>query len=207
MKPWEKRKFKRSRSTVISMRYADFHRGEAPEYKVGDKVWLSTKNLNVDRPLCKLTERQLGPYEIIKIISPNAVKLKLPTSFKIHDVINISHIRPYRPPAAGQSTIPPEPVVIEGMPEYKVEEIIDSRLKREKLEFLVKWSGYTNDYNTWKPEANCTNARDIINEFYKSNPSAPRKLNAQAFAGLIFRPYDNLTEPKNSAVSPLEVEI
>jgi len=30
------------------MRYADFHRGEALEYKIGNKVWLSTKNLNVD---------------------------------------------------------------------------------------------------------------------------------------------------------------
>jgi len=75
--------------------YADFHRGEAPEYKVGDKVWLSIKNLNIDQPSCKLAERQLGPYKIIKITSPNAVKLKLPTSFKIHDVINISHICPY----------------------------------------------------------------------------------------------------------------
>jgi len=133
--------------------------------------------------------------------------LKLPASFKIHDVINVSRIHPYHPPAAGQSTIPPKPVVIEGMPKYKVEEITDSRLKCGKLEFLVKWSGYTNDYNTWEPEANCTNSCDIINEFYKSNPSAPQKLNAQAFAGLIFRPYDNLTEPKNSAVSRLEVEI
>jgi len=118
--------------------YADFYRGEAPEYKIGDKVWLSTKNLNVDRPSRKLTEQQLGPYEIVKIISSNAVKLKLPTSFKIHDVIIVSRIRPYRPPTAGQSTIPPEPVVIEGTPEYKVEEITDSRLKRGKLEFLVK---------------------------------------------------------------------
>jgi len=106
--------------------YANFHRGEAPEYKVGDKVWLSIKNLNIDRPLCKLAERQLRPYEIIKIISPNAVKLKLPALFKIYDVINISCIRPDCPPVAGQSIISPEPIVIEGIPKYKVEEITDS---------------------------------------------------------------------------------
>jgi len=73
-------------------RYADFHRGQAPEYKVGDKIWLSTKNLNVDQPSRKLTECQLGPYKIVKIISSNAVKLKLPASFKIHNVINVSCI-------------------------------------------------------------------------------------------------------------------
>jgi len=76
--------------------------------------------------LRKLTERQLGPYEIVKIISPNAVKLKLPASFKIQNIINISRICPYCPPAAGQSTIPPESIVIEGTPEYEVEEITDS---------------------------------------------------------------------------------
>ena len=65
--------------------YADFNRGIAPDYKVGDKVWLSTKNLNVDRPSRKLTERQLGPFEVVKIVSPNAIKLKLPTSFRIHE--------------------------------------------------------------------------------------------------------------------------
>jgi len=196
----EKAQVALSKSRDDMTHYADFHRGEALEYKIGDKVWLSTKNLNVDRPSCKLTERQLRPYKIIKIISSNAVKLKLPTLFKIHDVINISHIRPYCPPATGQSTIPPEPIVIEGTPKYEVEEITDSRLKCGKLEFLVKWYSYTDDYNTWEPEANCTNSRDIINEFYKSNHSTPRKLNAQAFTGLIFHSYDNLTEPKNSAV-------
>ena len=65
--------------------YADQHRGSAPEYKVGDKVWLSTKDIKINCPSHKLAERQLGPFEIIKVISPNAVKLKLPTSFKIHD--------------------------------------------------------------------------------------------------------------------------
>ena len=107
--------------------YADFHRGQASKYKVGDKVWLSM-----------LTEHQLGHYEIIKIISSNAVKLKLHASFKIHNVINVSHICPYCPPVAGQSIIPPEPVTVEGTPEYEVEEIMDSQLKCDKLEFLVK---------------------------------------------------------------------
>jgi len=37
--------------------YANFHRGEALKYKVGDKVWLSTKNLNVDWPSHKLAEQ------------------------------------------------------------------------------------------------------------------------------------------------------
>jgi len=187
-------------------RYAYFHRGQAPEYKVGNKVWLSTKNLNVDQPSCKLTEQQLGPYEIIKTISSNAVKLKLPASFKIHNVINVSHICSYYPQVAGQSIIPPKPVTVEGTPGYEVEEIMDSQLKCDKLEFVVKWSSYNNDYNTWEPEANCVNCHDIIKEFYKSNPSAPRKLCVQNFARLVFHPYDNLTKPKNSAVSCLEVK-
>ena len=71
-------------------RYADQHRGSAPEYKVGDKVWLSTKDIKINRPSRKLAERQLRPFEIVKVVSPNAVKLKLPISFKIHDVINVS---------------------------------------------------------------------------------------------------------------------
>jgi len=61
-----------SKSHNDMMCYADFHRGEALKYKVGNKIWLSTKNLDVDRPLRKLTERQLRPYEIIKIISVRA---------------------------------------------------------------------------------------------------------------------------------------
>jgi hypothetical protein len=187
-------------------RYADFHRGQAPEYKVGDKVWLSTKNLNIDRPTRKLAERQIGPYEITKIISSNAVKLKLPASFKIHDVINVSRLRPYRPPTSGQKITPPEPVTVEGEPEYEVEEIMDSRLKRGKLEYLVKWSGFTDDYNTWEPEANCENSLEEIEDFYKKNPSAPRKLRTIDFAGLVFRPYENFTEPKKNVVSRLEVE-
>ena len=43
--------------------YTDRRRSEAPEYKVGNKVMLSTQNLNIaERPTRKLTERWASPY-------------------------------------------------------------------------------------------------------------------------------------------------
>src|SRR5882757_3974881 len=79
-------------------KYADRKHMDAPQYKPGDKVWLSTKDLKTTHPSRKLMEKQIGPYPIIDIISPNAVKLKLPRSIRIDVPINISHLRPYKPP-------------------------------------------------------------------------------------------------------------
>ena len=178
-----------------------------PVYKVGDKVWLSAKDLKLNRPTRKLSERQLGPFEIVKVVSPNAMKLKLPASYKIHDVINVSRLRLYKEPSAGQRTTPPEPVEVEGQPEYEVEEVLDSRLKKGKLEYLVKWSGYTDEYNTWEPVSNLENSKETIEDFHKENPSAPRRLRANIFEGLVFRKYENLTRPSKVPPSRLEVEI
>ena len=72
-------------------------------------------------------------------------------------MINISCLCPYHPPTPGQMVTPPEPIEVKGTPEYKVEEVLDSRLKQGALEYLIKWSGYTEDHNTWESEANCTN--------------------------------------------------
>ena len=185
---------------------ADQHRGSAPKYKVGDKVWLGTKDIKINRPSRKLTERQLGPFEIIKVVSPNAVKLKLPTSFKIHDVINVLRVRPYKPPVEEQRVTPPEAIEVEGTPEYEVEEVLNFQLKQGKLEYLVKWSGYTDDYNTWEPAFNLDNSKEAINNFHKSNPSALHKLRANVFEGLVFKSFENLCEPVN-ILSCLEVEI
>jgi len=77
-------------------KYADKKRSDIEEYKVGDLVMLSTKDLKyqiVGRRTEKLTERFIGPYKVREIISPNAVKLKLPSTVKIHPVVNISRIR------------------------------------------------------------------------------------------------------------------
>jgi len=76
-------------------KYTDRKRAEVDEYKVGDLVMLSTKDLKyqmVGRRTEKLTERLVGPYKIKKIVSSNTVELELPNTIKIHLVVNVSRI-------------------------------------------------------------------------------------------------------------------
>ena len=61
-------------------KYADRKRGEVDDYKVGDLVMLSTKDLKyqmVGRRTEKLMERFIGPYKVKKIILSNMVELEL----------------------------------------------------------------------------------------------------------------------------------
>jgi len=98
-----------------------------PEYKVGQKVWVETDNIDLKRPSKKLAEKRIGPYEILEIISPNAIKLKLPRTIKLHPVMNVSRLCPYKEPQiTGQETTPAPPVEINGELEYEVEQILDS---------------------------------------------------------------------------------
>jgi len=78
-------------------RQADRERREVEEWKKGEKVMLSTKDLVFkERPAKKLIERYVKPYEIEKVISKNAVKLKLLGSIRIYLVVNISRMVRYR---------------------------------------------------------------------------------------------------------------
>ena len=57
-------------------RYTDRNRKETKEWKKGDSVMLSTKDLVFkERPVCKLVERYVGLYEIEEVVSSNVVKL------------------------------------------------------------------------------------------------------------------------------------
>ena len=61
-------------------KYTDRKRGEVDDYKVGDLVMLSTKDLKyqmVRRRIEKLTERFVEPYKIKKIMLLNTVELEL----------------------------------------------------------------------------------------------------------------------------------
>jgi len=111
-------------------KYADRKRADAVEYWMGDLLLLSTKDLKwqiVGQQSEKLTEQFVGPYKVKAIISSNAVELELPSTIKIHLVVNVSRIQRYTNQVGGQRVEAPMPVIIEGEEEWKVEKILNKR--------------------------------------------------------------------------------
>ena len=150
-------------------RQADRNRKEVEEYRVGDKVLISTKDFSkklMKRVTKKLTEKFIGPYVVRKIVSENAVELELPASLRIHPVVNVRRIVKYREQIEGQK-IPPPPVEVAGKKEYEVEEILDRQERRGKTKYLVKWKEYMAEKNIWERLENLKNAMEKIEEFEK----------------------------------------
>ena len=115
-------------------------------YSVGDRVLLSTANLNLpgnfSRKLAKLFD---GPFIIKARIGDNAYELDLPHSVRLHPVFNVSQLRPYHDPLErfpGRVIDPQPPTVIDGEEEFEVEEVIRHHMFCRRREYLIKWKGY-----------------------------------------------------------------
>ena len=80
---------------------------------------------------------------------------------------------------------PPPPVLVEGNEEFKVEEILNSRVHWCHLEYLIKWKGYDSGHNSWTTHYN-VHTLDIIAAFYCLNPGALCQVNTATFDSISF---------------------
>ena len=156
--------------------YADKGRREV-DFTVGDKVLISTKNLKLKvRKDTKLLPKYVGPVTILKRIGPVAYKLELPPQWRIHDVFHASLLRRYIERGdTGHVAAPPTEWLAED-PLYEVEAILDhaqrpapskTRTKRITTKYLIKWKGYDHLHNSWEPEANLINCRELLEEYWQ----------------------------------------
>jgi len=111
-------------------KYTDRKKAEVDEYRVGNLMMLSTKDLKsqmVGKRIEKLMEKFVEPYKIKKVISLNAVELELPSIVKIHLVVNVSRVQKYVGQVKGQKKEQPTLVIIEGEEEWKVKRILNKQ--------------------------------------------------------------------------------
>ena len=145
---------------------ANKHRKEAPCFKVGDKVYLSTKNLRIRKGLTKKLDRtRIGPFLIKGARGRNAFELELPADARVHPVFNVQLLEPADPDTPVQTVMHHES---HEETEFEVESIINHRRILGVTEFLVKWKNYPESENTWEPEDNLLNYQERIRHYQRS---------------------------------------
>ena len=155
----------------------------APDFKVGDKVFVKAQFFRTTRPSKKLSEKYLGPYKIISQPGTLSFTLHLPESMhSVHPVFHVSMLEPATSNTFSERIQPaPAPVIIDGEPEYEISWIVDSKIDRRwvcKLLYKVIWLGYedTGDESEWIPATELTHAVDLVSDFHIAYPAKPGPL-------------------------------
>ncbi|MBW0510586.1 hypothetical protein O181_050301 [Austropuccinia psidii MF-1] len=158
-------------------KYSDRNREIPPDFQPGDNVWLSSKNIKSTRPTKKLSERWLGPFEVLKKIGSHAYHLKFPQQWKsVHSAFHVSLLEPVKQSSIPDcNQLPPPPVLVEEKEEWEVAQVLDFKLKRGKLWYLIEWKGFSEDpeRTNWEPASNLTNSPDLVKDFRSLYPGKP----------------------------------
>jgi len=110
-------------------------------FAIGSKVWLEGTNLRLPANVTpKLSARQYGPFKVATQISKVAYRLQLPPHWKIHNIFHASLLTPYKETKQHRPNfIEPPPDILEGEPEWEVEQILKERnYSRWKKQYLIR---------------------------------------------------------------------
>jgi hypothetical protein len=123
--------------------------------------------------LCdKLDFQRLRPFVISSQV--NDVAFRLTSLLICHQVFHVSLLEPCATCSISNWIVPsPRPLQLLDGPKDEVETILDSKVKRNKLYYLVDWSGYSLNDRTWEPARNLRNAPEIFADFHRRYPDKP----------------------------------
>ena len=174
-RPWRVTHTNLVRAAARLKEQADRRWRPAPTYRVGQRVWLSTKDIPIRGGTRKLAPRYVGPFSITHVISPTAVRLRLHSTMgRIHPMFHVSRIKPAlthalsSPPAAPPAA-PPPPRVIGGGKTFTVNRLMECCRRERGLQYLVDWEGYGPEHWVWTP-ARFILDKDLIREFHRRHP-------------------------------------
>ena len=177
-------------------KYVNNSRAPHPDYKIGDWVYVNTKDFSVEKQSRSLSSKNADPWKIIRCIDNKAYELDIPQHLKQTGLTAIFHpwklhLAPSNP-FPGQVIQPGSPLLIqddsETTPheEYEVLEIVDCRdTKRYGIQYKATYIGPWDDWNAnppWQPWSDFVNSREEVIRFHvrnKEKPAAPAELISQ----------------------------
>ena len=152
-------------SQEYQKRYYD-SKHTAVSFKKGDMVLLSTRNLKLIQPSKKVTPKYIGPFKVRDLVGTQAYRLWLPTAYRIHDVFHVALLKPYyhREGEPEENSKAPE-IESEGEDSWEVEAILKHRMCKGQRQYLLKWKGYSEEFNSWASAADCEGMPDLRAEY------------------------------------------
>ncbi|MBW0467554.1 hypothetical protein O181_007269 [Austropuccinia psidii MF-1] len=87
----------------------------------------------------------------------------------IHPVFHISLLEPVKTSTIpNRNQEPPLPIIIEEEEEWEISQILDSKLERRKVWYLVEWKGFSQypKRSTWEPAKNLNNCPELVKDFH-----------------------------------------
>jgi len=134
---------------------ADARHSPAPDFKVGNKVFVKAQFFWTTQPLKKLSEKYLGLYKIIIQLDTLLFTFQLPESMcSVHSVFHMSMFEPTTSNTFSERIqLALTPVIIDGKPKYEISWIVDSKIDHWwacKLLYKVIWLEYENTGDEFK---------------------------------------------------------
>nr|XP_054591065.1 uncharacterized protein LOC129154840 [Nothobranchius furzeri] len=170
---WASTRAALDRTAASNKRLADRRRRPAPSYAPGQEVWLSSKDIPLKASSRKLSPRFLGPFRILDIPTPSAVRLALPPSLRVHPVFHVSLVKPVTTSRLCPTPAPPPPArFYKGGLVYSVRRILDSRPRGRGIQYLVDWEGYGPEERSWVPRSFIEDP-SLIRDFEEASARTP----------------------------------
>ena len=147
------------------IKHANKHRKNV-KYEIKNLMWVSTKNIMINRLFKKLDHKMIESYSIIKIID-SFYQIQFLETVRIFDTFHFSLLR-----KASMNSLSKQinefssSIIINDEKKWEMNDILNVRKHYRRIQFLIKWKNH-DENKTWYNSKEFQNAKKIVKNFYE----------------------------------------
>jgi hypothetical protein len=111
-----------------------------PKFTAGDEVMIAHCNVQRKWPMNKVYHKTFGPFNVKKGVGRKTFEFEFLMQPLIHPFFHVAILEPYKAPTDSQIIVdPPETEKIDGVVNFVVRKVVDSRVdrKEKKRKYLL----------------------------------------------------------------------